>query len=267
MGVDFLKVFDRLLPRSRAWSLVYDRTLRRFFEGIATLPETIKDHVDSVFLEAFPQETTNFFDWSLQFGSPEDLDAEGLEGEWAAFGAQDPQYFQDIIQAAGFENLYVHEWPVPASDPVESRNPIPLVPSSRVLVNDIVSVEKAYRWQSGGSDGEQSRSDNSIRFGDYTGWELRSKVYPCRDIPAEYVHYFYLCGPIWPQYGIVLKSELRKLMRLIYKLKPMHLRCVLRVQVVDDGDGDGDWDIQDTWWHDDQYQDTIDGDDIIEEYY
>jgi len=65
----------------------------------------------------------------------------------------------------------------------------------------------------------------------------------------------------------VLKSELRKLMRLIYKLKPMHLRCVLRVQVVDDGDGDGDWDIQDTWWHDDQYQDTIDGDDMIEEYY
>lgn len=257
----WVKVFDRLLPRSRVWSLILDRTLKKFFEGISALPKMVQEHIGSVLLEAFPQTTSYLSDWSLFFGSPIDMTADELEAEWGAFGGQSPQYIQDKLDAAGF-NLFVHEWWVPDSVPPVARNPfspIDLINTSYVLVNDLNEIEKDYTYQFG--DGTQFVGDGSVSFGAYDGYFLRPKRYPCPNNPEEYPVYWYVCGPTWPNYATVQQSKFRTLIRLLYKLKPVHTRIILRVTLVPDGDGD----IQDTTWELDQWQDVITGPDDVQD--
>lgn len=256
MGVNWINVFERLLPKSRAWRLIVDRPIRRLFEGLGEVMNTIYQHAIGVLDEAFPLTTTHVGDWTFQFGSPEPLTSQQLEAEWAAVGGQTPEYFQRILHEAGFETCYVHEWWVPNSNPLEARNPILLVKTSRVLVNDINHVERRYRWQCD-DNVSQCVDDNSIRCDDYDGYHLVPKNYPTPDIPEQYPYYFYVCGQTWPNYAVIPYSQLRKLIRLCYKMKPMHLRIILRVSAYDDEEVEGDYDIQDTWWHDIQYQDQI----------
>ena len=260
----WLKVWDRLLPRSRVWSLILDRTLRKFFEGLSGFPETMKDYIGTVLLEAFPQTTTYLSDWSLFFGSTVTLTADELEAEWGAFGGQDPRYIQDTLWAAGFTNLYVHEWWVPDSNPAVARNPFSpddLINTSWVLVNDITTIEKNYTYQFG--DGTQFVADGSVSFGAYDGYFLQMKKYPCPNIPDEYPVYWYVTAENWPDRAIVEESKFRILVQLLFKLKPVHTRVILRVLLVPDGTADGD--IQDTWWEDDMWQDILVGPDDVQD--
>jgi len=256
----WVKVFDRLLPRSRAWDLVFNRVLRKFFHGLAILPKTIHEHIGSVLLEAFPQTTTRLHDHSWQLGSPIDFDADGLEDELLDEGGQSPYYVENLLQRYGFD-LYIHEWWVPGSEPLEWRDFHQFVDDHRVLVNDLSQPSKHYLFQFGAQDGEsQFVGDKSVYFGAYDGWFLLPKKYPCPDIEQETVFYYYICGETWPELGNIYESELRTVMRLIYKSKPCHLRCILLVDILTDP-GDGiDGDIQDaictTAW--DEIQNTID---------
>ena len=269
----WIKVFDRLLPRSPAWGLVIDRMLRKFFHGLSILPKTIYEHLQSVLLEAFPLETTRLSDWSEQFGSPELLAPEEIEAEWGAFGGQSPQYIQDVLHAAGFTNLFVHEWWVPDSVPPVARNPFDwdglgveesnLIETSFVLVNDVTHVEKNYLYQFGHKPNhDQFVGDGTVSFGAYSGYILVPKRYPCPDVPEEYPVYWYICDATWPHKVYIDQTKLRTLMRLIYKMKPVHTRVILRVIPQPT---EGDYDIQDTYWHDDQWQDTTDDDDEVQD--
>lgn len=252
---DWVKVFDRLLPRSRAWDLIPDKTLRKFFHGLSILPLNARNHIASVFLEMLPLETSYLHDWSEQFGSPNDLSSSELELEWRAFGGQDPAYIQDAIWSI-CDNCYVHEWWVPGSDPVEARNPFSpdnLIDTSYVLVNDLYEIVKNYLYQFG--DGTQFVDDNSVQFGDYDGYIRRLKRYPCPNVEEEYSVYWYVCGETWPEYAYIPESKLRPLMRMIFKLKPVHTRCILRVIPYPDGE---DYDIQDvTYPTEFEFQDVV----------
>lgn len=267
---DFTKVFDRLLPRGRTWNLLFDRPMKKFFNALSSVPVAIRDHVGSILLDAFPQSTDRLQNWTSQFASPSTLSISELEAEFANTGGQNPYYFQAILHAAGFTTCFIHEWWVPNSDPVEYRNPIALVDTSRVLVNDISHIQKKYKWQCG-DNVTQCVADNSIRCGDYEGYHLVQKPYPCPDIETQYPDYFYVCGETWPEYALVGESKLRKLIRLIYKMKPMHLRCILRVTTYDDsGETPEDYDIQDTWWHPIIFTDHVedpDPEETIQDYY
>jgi len=254
----WVKVFDRLLPRSRAWNLVFNRVLRKFFHGISILPQLIHNHLGSILLEAFPQTTTHLHDWSWQLGSPLDFDADDLEDEYQDEGGQSPGYLQDLLHRYGFTDLYVHEWWVPGTDPLEFRDFHQFVDTDRVLVNDLAQAQKNYLFQFGAQDGESDFvSDGDVYFGAYDGWFLESKRYPCPDIEQETVFYYYVCGETWPDRVTIYESQLRTLIRLIYKQKPCYLRCILRLNVIPDpGDGiDGDW--QDVIADPDDIQDAI----------
>lgn len=260
----WVKVFDRLLPRSRAWSLIIDRTLKKFFHGLSILPQMVEEQIASVLLEAFPDTTTYLSDWSLFFGSPTTLDSDELETEWGAFGGQSPQYIQSILLTAGFNTLFVHEWWVPDSNPPVARNPfspVNLIDSSYVLVNDLTEVDKNYTYQFG--DGSQLEPTPGPQFGEYDGYYLRMKKYPCPNIASEYPVYWYVCDETWPNYALVEQSKFRTLIRLLYKIKPVHTRIILRVTLVPDGVLDGD--IQDTTWETDQWQDVTTGPDDVQD--
>ena len=173
----WVKVFDNVLPRSRAWDLVINRVLRKFFHGLSILPKTIHEHLGSVLLEAFPHTTTYLHDQSWQLGSPIDLDADDLEAELLDEGGQSPYYAENSLQRRGgnLANLYIHEWWDSLGDPRDFHQ---FVDIYRVLVNDLAHAEKDYLFQFGATDGEsQFVDDGDVYFGAYSGYFLVGKKY------------------------------------------------------------------------------------------
>jgi hypothetical protein len=122
----FFRAITHLLPRSKAWRVTVDKTLRRFISGLALQPATIRLYLDQIWEDAFPSTTRELAEWERQFGIEDYGDIAtrqlALAGEWAATGGQSPAYIKSVLDAAGFTNIYVHEWwsslsPVTARDP------------------------------------------------------------------------------------------------------------------------------------------------------
>lgn len=122
----FLRIFQHLLPRAKAWRLTIDKQLRQFFEGLTGLGDDFKEFIDLVWYDIFPQTTRELDRWEDQFGLVKVLTSEQarrdrLEATWQALGGQSPRYIQDTLRNAGFD-VYVHEW---WSDAVPTvRNPL-----------------------------------------------------------------------------------------------------------------------------------------------
>jgi len=109
-----LRMFQHLLPTARAWRLTVDKKLRRFFEGLTGLISQIKQHLDLVWLDIYPQTTRELDSWENQWGLPSTTlttqeRRDRLDGAWKALGGQSPSYIQISLRDAGF-NVYVHEW-------------------------------------------------------------------------------------------------------------------------------------------------------------
>lgn len=202
------------------------RPFRKFFEGLSDLPADIRDHIAGIIGDAFPRYTDRLADWSIQMGSPTTMTREALEAEQEADGAQSPGEFQHILQAAGFP-VFVHEWWEPGSEPPVLRVPETYIaiPPARVLTNDISTVQKRYRHQFGTRS--QFKSNGSVRFGTYNGYQFYTKSYPNPTTDAERTNYFYVCGETFPDPVSIDFAVFPELERLIYKYKPAHLRCVL----------------------------------------
>lgn len=111
----WLDVFRHLLPTARAWRLTPDKTLRKFFDGLAQgVPSDAKENFDNIYQDLDPVYTRALSLWEDQFALFDTgLDDAGrrsrLSATWKAQGGQDPRYIQDTLQAAGFD-VYVHEW-------------------------------------------------------------------------------------------------------------------------------------------------------------
>jgi len=122
----FFRVLTHLLPRAKAWRVTVDKTLRKYLLGLAGTPEAFKTYVDQVWEDAFPTTTRELAAWETQFGieryggTPERRVA--LAGEWAATGGQSPHYIQTVLHAAGFTNVFIHEWWA-SVDPWVARDP------------------------------------------------------------------------------------------------------------------------------------------------
>jgi len=110
----FLRIITHLLPNARAWRITINKTLRQFFEGLASSVTPFKSYLDLIWLDIFPSTTRELDAWEKQFGLldyglTEQQRRDRLDATWKAFGGQSPRYIQDTLQAAGF-NVYVHEW-------------------------------------------------------------------------------------------------------------------------------------------------------------
>ena len=112
--ISWIRIFQHILPRARAWRLTVSKQLRQFFEGLSGFGADAKIYVDEIYLDLYPQQTRELSAWELQFGLgnyglTEQEQRDRLEAVWAATGGQSPRYIQDTLQAAGFD-VYVHEW-------------------------------------------------------------------------------------------------------------------------------------------------------------
>lgn len=131
----FLRAFKHLLPNARAWRLITEKRLRSFFEGLSGAGEDVKQFLDNVWLDIFPESTRELTQWEDQFGLPqsgltEQKRRDRLAAAWKALGGQDPNYIQETLRARGFD-VYVHEWWEPGTEPAlgvkgcaTARNPL-----------------------------------------------------------------------------------------------------------------------------------------------
>lgn len=112
--IDFLRIFEHLLPYSKAFQLTINKKLKEFIQGLSFLPSEIVNYFDLIFLDIFPSTTRQLDEWEYQFGFVNNgLDEvqrrNRLDAYWKDKGGQSPRYIQDILQSNGFD-VYVHEW-------------------------------------------------------------------------------------------------------------------------------------------------------------
>lgn len=125
----FLRIYQHLLPKARAWSITIDKFLRQYFEGLTGIGVDTKKFFDDIWQDIFPETTRQIDEWEKEFGLPaipgasEQERRDRLDATWKATGGQDPRYLQDTLQANGFP-VFIHEWWEPGSNPPIVRNPL-----------------------------------------------------------------------------------------------------------------------------------------------
>jgi len=112
-----LRIFEHLLPRSRTWGLLFGKTLREFFEGLANgVPTDLVAKADARFTDMLPPDTAQLPEFENQFGL---LPSAGLsEAErrlrlaaaWAESGGQGLRYLEQVLHDQGFPNVYLHQF-------------------------------------------------------------------------------------------------------------------------------------------------------------
>lgn len=132
--MSFLRTFQHLLPDGAAWRLRVGTMIRKLFDGLTGAPTDAVAFVDDVHDDLYPSSTRALVTWEEQFALPgAGTDATrrlALDAAWKATGGQSPRYLQDVVQAAGFTNLFIHEWwasgpPYVARDPrLYTRKPL-----------------------------------------------------------------------------------------------------------------------------------------------
>lgn len=153
----FFRIIQHLLPTGQAWRLFPSKLLTRFIEGLTGFLADIREYIDLVWLDTQPQTTRELELWEQTFG----LDPSGLTeqerrdavaGAWRATGGQSPRYLQDVVQAAGFTDVFIHEWWVPGTNP-----PVPRDPSG--VLSFISAQDGASLMQDGGVDAQDGNLD------------------------------------------------------------------------------------------------------------
>jgi uncharacterized protein YmfQ (DUF2313 family) len=125
----WLRIFQHLLPQAQAWRITIAKTLRSFFVGLTGLPTDVRQFIDDVHDDLYPNSTRQLSQWEAQFGLTPSAGATDsdrrlhLTGAWQAQGGQSPSYLQSVVQAAGFP-LYIYEWWDPTALPtITARDP------------------------------------------------------------------------------------------------------------------------------------------------
>ena len=246
----FLRIFQHLLPNAKAWRLTIDKQLRQFFQGLTGLGSDVRDFVDLVWLDIFPETTRELTAWEGQFGLPDTLTIEQerrdrLDATWKAVGGQDPRYIEDTLRAAGFD-VYVHEW---WADLVPTaRNPLLVLndgtgtpslgmtdggadaqdgdadsqdgfladPAGFALVNKIFVGSTAFI-----GDGALGMNDGAAAAQDgFTTTAYTQKLYPVPSDPTKWPYFLYIGGQTYPDHATVQTSRKNEFESLCLKICP-----------------------------------------------
>ena len=63
----FIDSVKALLPSGRAFDITQNKNLRRLFEAVAVLPDGIRDEIEKVYLDLFPESTRSPEEWEKAF--------------------------------------------------------------------------------------------------------------------------------------------------------------------------------------------------------
>ena len=247
----FFRLFVHLLPTGRAWRITIQKTLRAFFEALATaLGAPVKTEADLTFLDNFPQTTRNLAEYEAQFGLEagnltEQQRRDRLAAVWRATGGgQSPRYLQDVLQSAGFD-VYVHEFWVPSSRPavgVDSvatvRNPLTYLRASYLgadevgkgypLVNKLSNFTRVYLGQCGNANAQCGNA--AIQCGNSSGTTEVFRDYTIPNDATVWPFFMYVGGETFGDLASVEMSRRDEFEELCLRICPEHLWLGILVQ-------------------------------------
>lgn len=235
----FLRIFQHLLPRSEPWKLTIDKTLRRFFEGLAAgIADPARLFIDQVHEDLFPDTTRELERWQKEFGlgpsSDEATQRLALAAEWRATGGQSPDYFEQVLQTAGFD-LYVFDW-WSSGPPYVARDPRSY--TTQPLIGTVQCSAFANQ--------RQCQAENTLaqpqcdRFlanepGYLVNKDLtRQAPPPVPNDPKFWPFFIYVGASSFGTRAEVSSSRRAELERLVLKLRPTQLWIVMLVDYIGD---------------------------------
>lgn len=267
MSSVFFRLYQRLLPRSRGWSIVLDKYLRKFFEGLTVFQEDYKLYTDSIFNDIDPYQTRELSRWEKQFqlsGSGTEADRrQALDAAWKAQGGQSPGYLQKILRDAGFD-VFLHEWWYYDGLVRKTRNPLLYVDDGTFLPSAVFGEPEAVFGEPEAIFGEKSSGGGYLLVNKGPGISyLEPTAAACfgeldavfgepdavfgenlgkvRFIPKEYQvpvdpplfpYFCYVGGEIFPDFASVEAERKTELERMILKYFPDQLWIVMLINYV-----------------------------------
>lgn len=229
--MSFFDVFKLLVPRGRAFNLVYDSKLRRFFKGMSFLPEDVKNETEKVFLDLFPETTRAFDEWEKQFSVLFASEQYGdnrvgiLQALWKAnIGGQSLQYLQSVLQQIAPEIKVFENCPI--------KNPRD--------ANSVFGCMCGQRWAVAGNQ----KLNCGYKDGDseFTPAVIRNNNEQTYDIPVDttfWENYFFVAKDvvrnsrkeiIYCQKIVLDKKWKAYVEYLILKMKPVHTGAVIFIE-------------------------------------
>lgn len=255
-----------LLPRSRAFSIIVEKKIRKFWTAIGNVFEDAADFFELLWSDLFPQTTRHLTQWEAQFGLTagtltEQERRDRLDAIWAANGGQDPQYIRDTLQAAGFP-VYVHEWwELPRTDPPTVRNPFTAINgypyccgSAETLCGDLRALCGNYDSGSGFGQalvnkiyvsrtryvcccgdpyvlmGEATHplyTGNPSLCGANSGVLFERKEYPIPTDPTDWRYLYYVGGQTFGDPVNITSARRDEFEDLLLKISPSHVWIIL----------------------------------------
>lgn len=235
--------FKHLLPRSRAWSMVKDRPLTQFLQGLTLSLDAYRAKLDTVWLDVFPQDTTQLVSWEKQWALrpgqlTEQERRDRLAAVWQERGAQGPEYIEDALQAQGFA-VFVHEWwdltawGVPApKDPRDHLLPVHGgTDTDGFLISNLINVLAVIDPIGAGEDWAQAGEDRAVA-GYFAGYlnERETAVYVGG--VEKHPFYLYIGGQTFPDTVTIPVSRRVEFERAVRAICPAQQWLVLRVEYV-----------------------------------
>ena len=222
-----LRSFDQLqhlLPRGRAWSLIAEKALRRFFVGLSGISKDVVEYNDLAYLDLFPPWTRRLDQWEQQFNLPDVglTDAERrsrLLGAWRAVGGQSPGYIQDTLRAAGFP-VYVYDW---FDDNGAARNPALVIRSDGTVVvyaGELGDTLTPNWGRSRSNSGTQRRPEVICWLTAYSRTTEQTVEYSVSSDTDTWTHYIYIGGETFGSVATLDPKRRDEFEELILSLKP-----------------------------------------------
>jgi len=247
----FFRIYQHLLPRAQAWTIVIEKQLREFFEGLTSWPQDVVNFFVFIALDVFPETTRQLDLWEKQFGfltavSDEQDRRDRILAQWRAVGGQSPGYIQGVLRDAGFD-VYVYEWwflddvfdeAIICGNPLAvcgspdayagnmtnqelvPRDPRAWVDEDSVLVNKILFVYKLFTGPVICGNAAAICGAAGAKCGSFTGIELRIRKYQIPDDPDTWVHFWYVGGPTFGSFADVPADRKNEFETLILQIKP-----------------------------------------------
>jgi hypothetical protein len=221
-----------LLPNARAWRITIEKTLRKFFEGLADGLTGPVEYFDDIYDDVFPGLTRNLAEYEAQFGlTPGSLTEQQrrdrLAAEWAATGGQSPAYIQSVIQSAGFTDVFIHEWWVPGTN-------TPRDPNVFITDPEFMLVNKREAWKPDfiSYGGDYFYGDALSFYGGQNGNFLAKELKEIPSDPATFPFFLYFGGETYLDYADVPAARRDEFEALLLKLCPAQLWIGLRINYI-----------------------------------
>lgn len=230
----FFEVIKAFLPRTNVFDLTSQKNLRYFFEGLSALPDDVRDEMDAVLLDYYPETTRVLEKWEeafrIQFSkllfSVEERRSIVSALWWLRYGNTTREFMEKIL------NLFIPGALV--TENIPAVNAMGLVFSYRAVCGNkyiCCGNKKAF-------------CNYHIGEREWVPAILRNDTQSVWDIPSDtkfYENYFFVSGEVWREGS----GKIQVLKRLkvhekwqrfveyvILALKPVHTTAILFIEYV-----------------------------------